>query len=69
MRHIKMFFKGMLLYSTTITIILYFCSLDSLIENPKYMLYGGYIILALLMLCYLFLSQKDLLILTFNKSK
>jgi hypothetical protein len=69
MKTIKTLFKGILLYSTILITISYICALDSLMGHPKYMLYGGYVILGLLTLCYAFLSQDDLLVLTFNKKK
>ena len=65
MNKLKLILKGILLYATIIYTIVYICIFDS---DPKVILIGGFILIGLLCLCYIFLDEKTVLeIIKFTK--
>lgn len=64
----KLFLKGILLYTTILMIVLFICGIDSLYDNGYFGM-SFVIICILLILCYLILDIKDITKLTFSKTE
>lgn len=58
MNKLKLILKGILLYATIIYTIVYICIFDS---NVKIILIGGFILIGLLTLCYIFLNEETII--------
>ena len=63
---IKLILKGVLLYSTVFSILLFIAGIDSIYDNG-YFTISAYICAILCYLCYKTISNKDFKILTFDK--
>lgn len=65
MKLIKLIYKGILLYVTTLVIILGICGVDS-IYNQGYFLYWVVISIILVYTCYKTISEEEFSFLTFS---
>ena len=66
MRTFKLIIKGVLLYVTTLVVLLYMSGIDS-IYDQGYFFHGAIIIAILIGVCYKTINKEELEILTFNK--
>ena len=66
MKTLKLIYKGILLYTTTIIIALVLCGIDSIVEQGQF-IYWASITVLLVYVCYKIISRKELDILTLNR--
>lgn len=66
MKTFKLIIKGVLLYVTTFTTLLYITGIDA-IYNHGYFFHGSILVLILIGVCYKTINREELEILTFNK--
>ena len=66
MKRVKLFIKGVLLYVTTLVVLLYMSDIDS-IYDQGYFFHSAIIIAILIGVCYKCINKEELEILTFNK--
>ena len=66
MKRVKLFIKGVLLYVTTLVVLLYMSGIDS-IYDQGYFFHGAIIIAILIGVCYKCINKEELEILTLNK--
>ena len=66
MRTFKLIIKGMLLYMTTLVIMMFIIGIDS-IYDQGYFSYGVMLVAALIFVCYKTISKEELEILTLYK--
>ena len=66
MKTIKLICKGVLLYITTLVVILCICGIDSIMELG-YFIPSTAIVVLLVFVCYKTISEEEVKILTFDK--
>ena len=66
MKRVKLFIKGVLLYVTTLVVLLYMSDIDS-IYDQGYFFYGIMLIAVLIFMCYKTINKEELEILTLYK--
>lgn len=66
MKTIKLILKGILLYTTIITAILYICGVDSIYDNGYFLPATG-IVALLIYICYKTITEEEADILSGNK--
>ena len=66
MKKFKLIIKGVLLYITTLVILLYMMGIDS-IYNNGYFFHGLVLVLILIRVCYKTVNKKELEILTLSR--
>lgn len=66
MKTIKLILKGILLYTTIITTILYICGMDSIYDNSYFLPATG-IVALLIYICYKTITAEEANILSGNK--
>ena len=66
MRTFKLIIKGMLLYMTTIVIMMFIIGIDS-IYDQGYFFYGIMLIAVLIFMCYKTINKEELEMLTISK--
>lgn len=66
MKTIKMIFKGMLLYITTLVTMIFMMGVDS-IYDQGYFFYGIMLVAALVFVCYKTINKEELEVLTLCK--
>ena len=66
MRTFKLIIKGMLLYMTTLVIMLFIVGIDS-IYDQGYFFYGIMLIAVLIFMCYKTINKEELEMLTISK--
>lgn len=66
MRTFKLIIKGMLLYMTTLVIMLFIVGIDS-IYDQGYFVYGIMLIAVLIFMCYKTINKEELEMLTISK--
>lgn len=66
MRTFKLIIKGMLLYMTTLVIMLFIIGIDS-IYDQGYFFYGIMLIAVLIFMCYKTINKEELEMLTISK--
>ena len=66
MRTFKLIIKGMLLYMTTLVIVMFIIGIDS-IYDQGYFFYGIMLIAVLIFMCYKTINKEELEILTLYK--
>lgn len=65
----KLILKGILLYSTIISTILYICCIDSLVNNIWFFIIFTIIEIILLFLCNFYIDENNIYKITFNKKE
>ena len=66
MRTFKLIIKGVLLYVTTLVVLLYMSDIDS-IYDQGYFFYGIMLIAVLIFMCYKTINKEELEMLTISK--
>lgn len=66
MRTFKLIIKGMLLYMTTLVIMIFIMGIDS-IYDQGYFFYGIILIAVLIFMCYKTINKEELEVLTISK--
>lgn len=66
MRTFKLIIKGMLLYMTTLVIVMFIIGIDS-IYDQGYFFYGIMLIAVLIFMCYKTINKEELEMLTISK--